>query len=90
MHKLCPHQERAMRAFRDRDYSKPWPVNPAKYPLTGPSSGPVYCPEPADDWVPVVTKGFITGVAIAFGIALIGVAGTLIVVWLMTRNPTID
>lgn len=32
-----------------REDTRPWPVNPAEYPLTGKTRGPVYCPPLANN-----------------------------------------
>lgn len=35
-----------MRNYLNHNSPRPWPVDPREYPLSGPSSGPAYCPEP--------------------------------------------
>lgn len=62
--------------YTARSDTRPWPVDPRQYPLSGPSSGPVYCPEIGCGtlvavWLACGLGGFLGGAALGFGWGLI-------------------
>ena len=64
-----------------------WPVNPAEYPLTGPSKGQTYCPPTEyEPWSVTDLAGWATAALIAVALLLVAVFGLASVGYLMRIN----
>jgi hypothetical protein len=47
---------------QDNTAHRPWPASPTQYPLTGKTTGPVYCPPAPKPWAVALAHRILHGV----------------------------